>query len=391
MVVFLIIGGAFGWYFVFYKGQNQTTTLSQNTTTTYVRPPYGAKFIIKATKQSFVVTYSHFDAPGASQNEARSPLFSNQGTQEVKEAQALGDVLCGFQTYYQTQNIFFLGDTNIAYKNQKAFNLPTNFHFLFDDLLTYATSLSQRLNHFANPYDKIIYHTTDLAFKNTHPDLTPVLQPLKKDQKGFIINLFKTLPPNTFANIPGANWIKNNTFDISGRKQAYKNPFEYVRNNISDHLPIGFDLDVTDNLRIGSWNVLHFGLTKQPIDPNNTHYQNTKARNIADLIYYAKFDLIGLLEINANVTQADFAYFLAYLNSKKPHNKNYVGILSPPTQSAIARPRQIERVALVYNDAKLNLATQSPRFYPLTNIVFVWGLQIKLPYKQLLNIYISVN
>lgn len=376
---------AAGVVYILFFNKETSVIKPQRFSSSYVRPPLAARFRLNKSNKNFVYALSHFDAPGVSGNEKASEI-RNQGNQEVSEAKAIGTVLDEFKTYFSTNNIFFAADTNIRLNNENAaFNTSNlsamGYSFLFKDEASYSTSLSNRnVNRFANPFDKVIYQFNDFSFSSTPEHIKKASQELNNTSQGFIINTFKTVknPPEELKKTginESVNWIQNNSSDIEGTK--FSNPYlGYVRSNISDHLPVGFNLKETNatnneiSYTFGFWNALNFSFLDKKIEKSNKHFRNTKARNIADLILGAKFDLIGLVEINANTPQSNFQHFLDYLNSNTSTTGiTYSGYLSENTSSSIARTNQVEKVALIYNNKLLTLDNKledkdfSPIFY----------------------------
>ncbi|WP_412032564.1 MnuA family membrane nuclease [Malacoplasma muris] len=140
----------------------------------YVRAPFGSKFqtINNVNNKEFVVSFSHFDSPGSSQDSVDYGLIDGIGKQEYFEAQQIDKVIEEFRTLYNTNNVIFMGDTNIKTGKQNlAFNIQKlsslNYKFAFDDNDYYNTSLAtvatvnkypnDQLKWYSNAYDKIIY------------------------------------------------------------------------------------------------------------------------------------------------------------------------------------------------------------------------------------------
>ncbi|MCF0217671.1 MAG: hypothetical protein HUJ42_01340 [Malacoplasma sp.] len=400
----LLVGIGIGIYFYLNRDTNpndNSTNQSQNPTTSvstssgYVRSPYGAQFSINdAQDASFVVSYSHFDSPGVSTSlnslnevETKSDI-SGQGSQEVREANNISLVLDYFKNYFNNQNIIFMGDTNIQLGNQaKAFASleNTSYQMLFADNATYNTSFSTTFESFANPYDKFIYAIDNNQFSiaqsdsSYYDDIKSVVRP--NFANGFAIDSYLTLPSQTMSN--GASWIDYNNSFYSGEdeNQLITN---YLRYAVSDHLPVGFNLvyknliNVDSSIRVGGWNALNFNLDTGDLaafDFNQVAAKSTKsandkrqlhAINLAKIIYNAKFDVIGLLEINKNQNETNLNYFLNYLNSLANNNNEiqYDAILSGNTPAINPNSSQVEEVMLIYNTKKLSiLNSPSPAFY----------------------------
>lgn len=371
ILLFIGLIGFLIYFFFLKKDDSNIDDENNNNITTsaeYVRPPIGARFNINNSDDNLVVCYSHFDSPGASSSEKNDPNITNQGEQEVKEAYNIGKVLDEFKIYFKTENIFFMGDTNIKINNQaKAFDVKglkdSGYNFLFEDNPNYATSLSTTINKFSNPYDKIIYSLKDFSIDNSYTDIESVL---KKDiTNGFIINTYYTLSEFKNQNneiVKGANWVKTEKElfqdqNDSNKYNEIKLYQRYVQYGISDHLPVGLNIkNEIGSLRIGLWNVLNFSFLSTPINGNISDSStpisdakaNAHARNLADIISKADFDLIGLIEINKNTSLNNFKNFLNYLNSISS-NKKYAGILTKNSVSKIGSDGQIEQVAFIYD------------------------------------------
>ncbi len=399
-VILIGITAGVSYYFLSQKdknisSENSNNDQNQNTGSSsgikdfkYVRPPVGAQFITKEGKKIALVS-SHFDSPGQSKNEDASDL-SGQGAQEVKEANDIGLVLEEFKQYFGTSNIFFMADTNIKLNNQSnAFNqrflTEKGYKFLFDDSKDYSTSLGSELDKYANPYDKIIYslNSEEFSNRNSYSDITS-LNRVKENQKGFIIDIYKTLK---ISNDDDANDISNGKWvtyeDNLWVKDNYTQNdklYNYIKYGISDHVPIGLNIsNDSENVRLGFWNVLNFSFVNSDIKPiwpkdkltSDTDIKNAKrnahARNIADIVYYANYDLISFVEINKGTKKDSLDYFLKYLNSKnsvaKSNNKKYEGFLTKPTSSNVGSAGQSEQVAFIYNSNLLSLDNDIyPRF-----------------------------
>lgn len=395
--VSLIVLAAVG-YGVYYIIQNKDQIFSgssnsnnnQNQSLTgygYVRSPYGAKFKIIDSDKSFVMVASHFDSPGVSSStnslnevETKSSI-SNQGSQEVKEASNTVSMLNEFKTYFSSENIIFFADTNIRKGNQdKAFGtLPNSgYSMLFKDTDTYSTSLSSTANTFANPYDKLIYsfNNNDLSISNSsYDDIKSVVKPSYESKTGFAINTYLTLPSTNFTN--GQGWVDYSDKFYSNNSDAVYN---YVKYLISDHIPVGTDIIYKNNssadstIRVGGWNTLNFNLYNKEIPSNfdvkNPTNTNTETKrivheiNVAKIISKAKYDLIGLIEINKNTIQESVNYFLKYLNSVDSNNNSYKALLSDNTPAVKQDSGQIEQVIYLYNSKKIELDNSiTPKFY----------------------------
>ncbi|MDE6893792.1 MAG: hypothetical protein K2J02_00255, partial [Malacoplasma sp.] len=343
---------------------NQKTTEKNVKDWDYVRSPFAIEFQIKNTNNlKFIYALSHFDSVGVLENknslnetETESEI-ENQGTQEVREANNIVSVLDFFTNNFSNENIIFMADTNIKIGNQNlAFkNLSkSKYKMLFEDKLTYNTTLSTTtVNEFVNPYDKFIYFLNNdyyLASKESYQDIEKIIVP--NFENGFAINIYNTLDNKSYSK--GIGIIDY----IDGLYQNKLNGF--VRSAISDHLPIGFDLTyfnqnkIINKIRIGGWNASNFNLkTDNLIEVNINEKDNLNfkkqlhAINIAKIISYSQFDLIGLLEINKNTSEKDLTYFLTYLNSLVKNNEIYYdAILSENTPAINQESNQIEQVLI---------------------------------------------
>lgn len=412
--VLLLGAAAITTYYFLSRNNNITKNENQNETLNgddigfeYVRPPIGAKFSFDSDNtKNFILSASHFDSPGTSNTEKPSDV-SGQGQQEVGEAYNIDKVLDFFKKYFNTNNIIFSADTNIKQGNQnKSFNTEMldkkGYSFLFLDDKNHASSLSNGLNKFANPYDKTIYSFDSFVVDNSYSDIEGVLK--KNINNGFVVDTFKTI---SSTNNPGnVGWIE----DESHLWAKPNNPqtedeklYNYAKYGISDHVPIGMNIktiDTNESIRVGFWNVLNFSFTKKPISSSATKpsdnlsdtmiseaKKQSHARNIAKIVNNCNFDLISFVEINNNTSGENFNYFIKYLNSLDSTN-NYSGFLSKPTSSTVASSGQIEQVAYIYNEDKLNLDTTTfPIFcnnnenailyqFSLLNFYNLWNIKI---------------
>lgn len=385
VLISLLCLAAIGAGTYFYLSNNNKSYNDENTIVAtnneYVRPPIGAKFKLKNSDKEFILNVSHFDSPGASSsnNELESSI-SGQGQQEINEAYNIDKVMDWFKENMKSQNIFFMGDTNIKLNNQnKAFNVLTlqekGYSFLFNDTKDYASSLSTTYNTFANPYDKVIYSLNDFNIDNDYQDIASYVKPNLAN--GFMIDTYKTYRKDKTE----SNWISyENLWNKEGNTDT-QNLYNYIKYGVSDNVPVGLDIQDNQNnrVRLGFWNTLNFSLAEETIKSNydissNTSIiiskakKNAHARNIADIIYNANYDLIGFVEINNGTPNSNLQNFINYLNSKntksKTNNKIYSGFLTKATNSSIASKGQIEQVAFIYNSNVLELdSTIYPRFY----------------------------
>ncbi|QJB71397.1 MnuA family membrane nuclease [Mycoplasma sp. 1654_15] len=132
----------------------------------FARPPVGGKFKIKKNNQEFVLVASHFDAPGINKGgyikgkeegkvDSKDGFDSTNGSQEISEANHLLDTMEFFKSKTNTDNLFFMGDTNIKAKSHdKAFErLLTSYKSLIDK--SNNTALGKNYGIYSNSYDKI--------------------------------------------------------------------------------------------------------------------------------------------------------------------------------------------------------------------------------------------
>lgn len=396
IIILVLAGaGALTYYFIVNKNSSSTSNSgsgdsntenpdsdnsNNNINTGYVRPPIGAKFKTKTGNKDLVVNFSHFDSPGASKGEQTSTV-SGQGAQEVNEAYNIDNALDWFKKELNSENIFFMGDTNIKVNNQaKAFNTKAlsekGYSFLFNDDKAHATSLGSALNTFANPYDKVIYSLKDFSINNSYNDISSYVK--SSVSNGFILDTYKTYNE---SNSP-QSWITHETMWDKTTNTKEQNLYNYIKYGVSDHVPVGLNIkdDSNNDIRLGFWNVLNFSFTnKAIIDKSNITSsssttqiseakKNAHARNIADIVYKANYDLIGFVEINNGTPSTNLQFFLDYLNKKNSssttNNKQYSGFLTKPTNSPVASSGQIEQVAFIYNSNLLELdQLVYPRFY----------------------------
>lgn len=217
----------------------------------YVRPPYGISFSYKNNPEiSFATIFDHFDSPGvASEKTTFSPMTletkSNkapgQGTYEVHDSWYINDVLDEMGKKLETNNIIFMGDTNIKINNQsKAFNeaqLNNNgYLFGFKDEDKYKTSLSTNFGIYSNPYDKIIYKLDQNIFeKGKLKTDAKYLKAVNETNNAFIFNLWEIF---NYKIISEHYIIKSDIEPLNKLKT------KYIRNTISDHAPIGIPLAI---------------------------------------------------------------------------------------------------------------------------------------------------
>lgn len=347
----------------------------------YVRSPYATEFEIKNTNDlKLIYAMSHFDSVGISKNKNSlnenelESIVKDQGSQEIKEANNIVNVLNFFTEKFKNENIVFMADTNIKLGNESlAFEnlIHSKYKMLFEDSEIYNTTLSSIItNKFINPYDKLIYFFDEnfcLTNQESYNDIEKIIRP--DFQNGFAINTYNTLNNKIIEN--GIGLI--NYFD-----DLYQDsPVGFVRNAISDHLPIGFDLNYLDiyntnqKLRVGGWNVLNFNLQTGDLfqanfnsEDNEIFKKQLHAINIAKIISYSNFDLIGLLEINKCNSEKDLSNFLKYLNYlSNDEDIYYEAFLSENTPAINENSNQIEKILLIYNKNKVNINYKNETFF----------------------------
>lgn len=217
----------------------------------YVRPPYGASFSYKDDLGiSFATVFDHFDSPGVAPAkttfspetpETKSSIAPGQGTYEVHDSWYINDVLTEMVDNLKTNNIIFMGDTNIKINNQqKAFNesqLNENgYLFGFKDEDIYKTSLSTKFGIYSNPYDKIIYKLDQKLFeKGKLKTDAKYLKAVNEENNAFIFNLWQAF---NYGLIQSSYLPKSETETINDIQT------KYIRSTISDHAPIGIPLKI---------------------------------------------------------------------------------------------------------------------------------------------------
>ncbi|WP_027119406.1 endonuclease/exonuclease/phosphatase family protein [[Mycoplasma] testudinis] len=202
----------------------------------YVRPPYGASFTYKQDRSlKLGVVVDHFDSPGVSGNGANRQTqeqptdLNNQGSYEVNDAKNIFNAMNEMQEHLQTDNLLFIGDTNIRLGNQaQAFNeneLTNNgYRFGFEDKPEYRSTLSSTMNQYANPYDKIIYKISNTELTSIKPNNQ---------------NAMKVINPNSHAFIFDIVNAKKNNIISRPIQDDSANDFSWLRHRISDHAPVG--------------------------------------------------------------------------------------------------------------------------------------------------------
>ncbi|VEU75321.1 Uncharacterised protein [Mycoplasmopsis maculosa] len=199
----------------------------------YSRPPFGVKFKTKTKiKNDFTFVVSHLDSPGAAKDEEKSKLLKYaQGAQESNEAANLHNVMNWFDKKDgQNDDLFFMGDTNIKFKNSdKAFeNLNINgYKTIFDERKEFFSSLNTK-NGYANPYDKL-FAKTNLIVTN------PKVYALDR------VTTDGTLKHLNISNLSQfVEWAKRTT------GKSYSSQWAAIR-SISDHNPISVDIILNSN------------------------------------------------------------------------------------------------------------------------------------------------
>ncbi|SYV93734.1 Uncharacterised protein, partial [Mycoplasmoides gallisepticum] len=92
----------------------------------------------------------------ANNGETSAAGFSRQGSQEIKEAQAIATVFSDLKTQYPDTDIIGAADTNIRETNNRVFTsdqYSLNYINFDNNRPYYRTTLSER-NGYANSYDK---------------------------------------------------------------------------------------------------------------------------------------------------------------------------------------------------------------------------------------------
>ncbi|WP_156930192.1 endonuclease/exonuclease/phosphatase family protein [Mycoplasma elephantis] len=198
----------------------------------YIRPPYGAKFLDLNTNQDFTCVFAHFDSPGiAKENEDGAKKFNSDfgdmGAQEANEALKINGVMKFYDAWDGDNNeLIFMGDTNIKLGKQNlVFKniIDDKYTFYSEDNEQWKTSLKTSVfGEYSQPYDKIIYKGDA---KITNPGLIKIYDSLKNkyiDQK----------------------WIDE---VIASKNPPPKNPVIYPYTFISDHCPIYLTINLDKN------------------------------------------------------------------------------------------------------------------------------------------------
>ncbi|MBU4691115.1 hypothetical protein [Mycoplasma zalophi] len=299
------------------KDRSQLTSLAKKETI-FVRPPFAAKFLLKANNKDITVVFDHLDSPDRRESKkyneplpAQSLADSNvsyqnlkkQGAQEVSEFLAIDDVLKYYKDEFKSALTIFGGDTNIKNDNYYlARKFPNEIESTLENSLhlkrhkeKYLTSLGTKGNY-ANQYDKMFFINADK--ENFEVDT------IKDDQlKQFKVDIYKTFK----------YFIEKSILKRYDDFKEAKNDNLTIRNRISDHAPVFTDVNLKnittintikvdkklvqdfegyrkkDNtLRIAHWNILNY---KGGV---------AKSLAIANIIYKSGFDIVGLTEINDN-------------------------------------------------------------------------------------------
>ncbi|MBU4692110.1 hypothetical protein KQ875_00665 [Mycoplasma zalophi] len=303
--------------------------------TIFVRPPFAAKFLLKANNKDITVVFDHLDSPGQrkaskskekyefkpSKDEAKAAFpdkaknikISNQGAQEFSEFLAIEDLLKYYKGEFKSSLTIFGGDTNIHKENFSMGDVfSDNVGSTLDRNLEifekngkkkdwnekYLTSLGNKGDNYSEQYDKMFFINDDEANFGVE-----VIK--DQDAKQFKIDTYKTFE----------YFISK---EILKRLEGYKNDYKMgdsgiIKYGISDHAPVFTDINLKnvtkintikvdkkvdedfegyrkkDNtIRIAHWNILNF------------HGGEMKSTAIAHIIYKSGFDIIGLTEIDHN-------------------------------------------------------------------------------------------
>ncbi|UUD36671.1 Uncharacterised protein [Mycoplasmopsis californica] len=198
----------------------------------YVRPPYGAKFLDLSTNQDFTCVFSHFDSPGvAKKDEVLASDFNENfsdgiGAQEANEALNLSAAMAEFDQWDGENNeLIFMGDTNIKLGKEALTFKPiidAGYTFYSKDLDEWKTSLGNKFGKYANPYDKMIYKGDALI---SDPGLIKIYDALKD---GYI----------------DQKWIDD---VIKSKKTPPSDPESYPYQFISDHCPVFLTINLDKN------------------------------------------------------------------------------------------------------------------------------------------------
>lgn len=178
---------------------------------------------------------------------------------------------------------------------------------------------------------------------------------------------------NNWSLISNINVLNNGKFRLDINKVIedfkIKDDLWLARNSISDHSFVGIDFsdDKTTNIRIGHINSLNFNM----LNNNDVKLLSKWSYNeqfifskslvhaylLASIIDYFNFDVIGLTEINSNVSNAFAKNFVNLLNDLS-ENKKYDFILSNTlTGKTVTGKGQSEKVCIIYDKDKLQLET----------------------------------
>lgn len=218
---------------ILYKNQVVQPEVSKaiNPNNIYTRPLWYTKFKTIGFDYSFITFFGHFDAPGVNANngETSAAGFSRQGSQEIKEAQAIATVFSDLKTEYPDTDIIGAADTNIRETNNRVFTsdqYSLNYINFDNNRPYYRTTLSER-NGYANSYDKWFVYDADSQNILKKSDI-----PYKID----IINAFTDKIWDKQKSL--AAWLASR----SGMRNPNPSDFQLI-SNVSDHAPILLDID----------------------------------------------------------------------------------------------------------------------------------------------------
>lgn len=168
----------------------------------YTRKPGAVQWTNLLTNKTFVTIASHASSPGANANQNEKNFLCNNllnygindltkcinkknnnvrselGENEAFDALKISLVINQFAKTFNDNNIYFFGDTNIKCKDNFVFDpiFNNNLKSLFplenkndkkSDYEKYKTTLSTKINNYANSYDKVFYKTTDNKITNS--------------------------------------------------------------------------------------------------------------------------------------------------------------------------------------------------------------------------------
>lgn len=154
--------------------QHFKNNATNNKKIAYSRPPFGLTFSTLDNKFDFTMVVSHLDSPGVAKQTYKQeekqdfeyhkePIKTIQGTREINEAYQLGEVMKFMdEKDGSNKDLFFLGDTNIKFKNEAgafAKLLSNGYISLLKESDANKTSLAKNYNKWSQPYDKIFAKT----------------------------------------------------------------------------------------------------------------------------------------------------------------------------------------------------------------------------------------